>query len=125
MAIRFWKQNRTMELLIDVAGHALRVGKRDVSIAVSTLGFVHIRVVERTLIVTLQPGLVHPLTIAAAAYKVADSDPKRTIIIAGYGSQECWVFAGYSSALVKMSGFASDERRAGAPIQEPAVKHHG
>jgi hypothetical protein len=97
-----------VELLIDLTGQSLRVGKRNVHAAVSKLGYIHIRSIERTVIVTLKPRLVHPLTVAAAAYEISDLNPERTIVVAAVEHQECWVFPGYMSALRKMASLASD-----------------
>jgi hypothetical protein len=105
-----------LELLIDHIGRSLRTGKRDVVVAISKLGYVHIRVNGRTVIVTLTPRLVHPLTVAAAAYEISDLDPARTVVVAGVDKQECWVFAGYMPALRRIASLASDaaEKEVGA-----------
>ena len=88
-----------MEFLINLTGRASPAGKRDVAFAVARLGFVHLRLIVSTLIVTLQPELVSQLTAAGAFYKIAQLNPQRTIIITGVGSKDCWAFDGYKPAI--------------------------
>ena len=112
-----------MEVLIDHIGRVLRIGKRNVAFAVSKLGHIHIHSIDRTVTVTLKPGLVYPITVAAAAYKIGDLDPERTVVIAATEDQECWIFPGYMHALCKMASFANDARRAMVDPSAEAVKH--
>jgi hypothetical protein len=88
-----------VEFLIDLAGRSSPAGKRNVAVAVAKAGFVHIRSIERTVIITLEPRLVSQLTLATACYKVADLSPERTVLVAGVTHPECWVFPGYIPAL--------------------------
>jgi hypothetical protein len=110
-----------VERLIDLTGRASRVGKRNVAVAIAKLGYIHIRAIDRTVIVTLKPRLVHPLTVAAAAYEIADLDPERSIVVADVKYQRCWVFAEYMPAIRKIASLASDVGDAG--ISTEVVKY--
>lgn len=103
-----------MEVLVDVAGRSQRIGKRDVATAILKLGFVHIRSINRTAIITLAPRLVQPVTLAATAYKVADLDPERTIVVATAENEQCWAFSGYMLAIGKMMSLVGGAFAAGA-----------
>ena len=88
-----------MEFLIDLAGRSLPIGRRNIAAAVGKAGFVHIRSVDRTVIITLEPRLVSQLALAATCYKVADLGPERTIVVAGVARPKYSVFLGYIAAL--------------------------
>jgi len=92
-----------VELLIDLSGRSLKVGRRSIAVVVSKVGFIHIRSTGRTVIVTLQPELLSQLTLAAAGYEIGDLNPERTVVVAGIASPKCWVFAGYMPALRKIA----------------------
>jgi hypothetical protein len=109
-----------VEFLVDLTGRSIKVGKRNVAVAVAKLGYIHIRLTDRTVIITLKPRLVHPLTVAAAGYEISDLEPERTIVLAGIENQECWIFTGYMSALRKMASFSSDVDQTGSSA-EPLI----
>jgi hypothetical protein len=97
-----------VEFLIDLSGRSRAVGKRDVAIAVSKVGYVHLRTVDRadtqrTAIVNFQPRLVSERALAALGYKLANLDPDRTVVVSEFPSPGCWTFRGYMPAL-KMVG---------------------
>jgi hypothetical protein len=98
-----------VEILIDPTGRSMRAGRRDVALAIAKIGFIYIRSLGRTAIVTLQPRLVSQLTLAGAGYKIADLGPERTIIVAGVMDPECWVFPGYTDALKKLGNLVCGE----------------
>ena len=92
-----------MEILIDLAGRSLKVGRRNVAVAVSKVGFIHVRSTGPTAIISLQPQLASEVTIAAAAYIIADLNPQRTIVAAWLSNPRCWVFSGYALAVRKIA----------------------
>jgi hypothetical protein len=99
--------------LIDVGGRLLRVGRRDVAIAVTKLGYIHIQAIDadpsgeagdgRTVVVTLRPSLGSELALAALGYAISDLCPKRTIVHAEFTKPQCWVFPEYLPALKKVA----------------------
>lgn len=99
-----------MELLINVAGRSVSPSRRDVEVAVSKGGCVHISAIGRTSIVTFQPQLVSVLTIVGAAYELAALAPALTIVLGGIDDPQCRVCHGYQMALQVMEELASDAR---------------
>jgi hypothetical protein len=107
-----------VELLIDLAGRSLKIGKRNVAVAISKLGYIHIQSIEhpvpfratpnRTVIVTLQPWLLSKLAIVAAAFSIADLSPERTIVVAEFAKRECWISTGYMPAIRRIAALVSD-----------------
>ena len=62
-----------------------------VDYAVSTLGFIHIWSVDgSSIVVTLRPDLVHPKTMAAAFYAIADLQPVRVFISVTNTAKQRW-----------------------------------
>src|SRR6266481_4043663 len=62
-----------------------------VDYAVSTLGFIHIWSVDgSSIVVTLRPDLVHPKTMIAAFYAIADLGPVRVFISATNAATQRW-----------------------------------
>jgi hypothetical protein len=106
-----------VEFMIDNAGRPRKVGRRNVVLAVSQVGYVHIRlfdrtvtersVVDRTAIVTFRPQKISQLTLAAAGYQLAELRPERTVVVAELPKPQCWVFAGYMSALKMIAKLVS------------------
>ena len=99
-----------MELLIDTAGRSVSPIRRDVEVAVSKAGCVHIAAIGKTSVVTFQPKLVSALTIAATAYKLAALAPVLTIVLGGIGDSEWRVCRGYQTAVETMEMLVSDAR---------------
>jgi hypothetical protein len=87
-----------VELLFDREGHSLRSWDISVEEAVWRRGFIHIRSVDRSLIVSLNPQLVGPVTKAAAYYEIADLNPERTIVCAAGPNWRGEVFLGFRPA---------------------------
>src|SRR6266567_5993191 len=59
--------------------------------AVSTLGFIHIWSVDgSSIVVALRPDLVHPKTMVAAFYAIADLKPVRVFISATNTAKQRW-----------------------------------
>ena len=112
-----------VELLIDLTGRPTKIGKRDVAVAIAKLGYIHIRAIGRSVTVTLMPRLVHPLTLAAAAYEIADLEPDRTIVVAGAENNRCRVSAGYMSAIRTMASLAGDTGGADTGVSADAIKY--
>jgi hypothetical protein len=106
-----------VEFMIDNAGRPRKIGRRNVVLAVSQVGYVHIRlfdrtvtersVVDRTAIVTFRPQKISQLTLAAAGYQLAELRPERTVVVAELPKPQCWVFAGYMSALKMIAKLVS------------------
>lgn len=69
--------------------------------AVSNLGFIHIWSVDgSSIVVSLRPGLVHPKTMVAAFYEIADLKPVRVFISTTNTTQQGWeVFNSLGRAL--------------------------
>jgi hypothetical protein len=62
-----------------------------VDYAVSTLGFIHIWPVDGlSVVVALRPDRVHPKTMAAAFYAIADLQPVRVFIAATTSTRQGW-----------------------------------
>ena len=92
-----------VQFLIDEMGRCAKVGKRSVAVAILQGGNIHILSTQQTIIITLQPNAVSPLTLAAAAYAIADLTPDRSIVVAGLQEPQCWVFPGYLMAIQKIA----------------------
>jgi hypothetical protein len=100
---------RVVDFFIDLGGRSRKVGQRNVPIAVSKVGYIYLRTVERpfgqqnskgrTVIITFAPRLVSELAIAALGYKLADLEPERTVVVAEGPRPRCRVFADAISAL--------------------------
>jgi phenylpyruvate tautomerase PptA (4-oxalocrotonate tautomerase family) len=116
-----------MEILIDLAGHLLEARARNVAVAISKLGYIHIRSIdrpvhgrpaalERIVIVTLRPQLVLELTVAAAGYEIADLKPERTVVVAESAKPQCWVFPGHMLAIVKIASLVRKSEDACPPL---------
>jgi hypothetical protein len=106
-----------VEVFINFTGRALKVCKRDISAAVSKLGYIHVRSIDRpsdseaghgrTVIITLEPRLNSDLMVAAVAYEIADLNPSRTIVVVGVSCQKSWVFPGYLPAIRKIAALVA------------------
>ena len=117
-----------MNILVDLGGRSVKAGKRNISVAISKLGYINIRAIDcpprggvgidRTVIVTLQPRLSSELAVAAVGYEIADLRPERTIVIADFANPQCWVFSGYLPAIAKLAALVCD--RAGAEVSAPS-----
>ncbi len=70
-----------------------------VAYAVSELGFIHIRGLRRSLIVSFRPQLVQPLTMTGAFYAIAELNPERTLICPYATNQTGELFPGFRLAL--------------------------
>jgi hypothetical protein len=106
-----------VDLLIDREGHSLKIcgfseeafwdrgagneqmAFRSFEEAVWERGFIHIRSILQTVIVSLSPRLVGPVTKAAAYYEIADLNPRRTIVYSGGPNGRGEVFDGFRPAL--------------------------
>jgi hypothetical protein len=87
-----------VEWLIDDEGHAWLPGDNVIDHAVRHLGFIHIRKVGRSIVVSLCPTLVQPITMTGAFYEIANLDPERTFVCSD-GPKLYQVFRGYRPAL--------------------------
>jgi hypothetical protein len=106
-----------VEFFIDLSGRSRKIGKRNVALAVSQVGYVYLRsidrtvtersVVDRTAIFTFRPEKISQLTLAAAGYQLAELKPERTVVVAELPKPQCWVFAGYMSALKMIAKLVS------------------
>jgi len=96
-----------VDVVIDLLGRPVLAGKRDVAVAVSKIGVVHIRTVGKTAIVTFEPEAASQTSLAGAFYKIADLRPERTIVVAGIGNSVFWIYPGYTAALRKIDELAS------------------
>jgi len=108
-----------VEVLIDLAG-CLSGAAREchVSLAIQRLGYIHIRAINRNLVITLRPCLVSGLMVAVACYEVADFNPERTAIIALFETPLYSIFCGYRPALKKLATLVVDPReRARTPLR--------
>ncbi len=72
-----------------------------VDYAVGNLGFIHIwSVDDSSIVVSLRPGLVHPKTMVAAFYEIADLKPVRVFISTANTTKQGWeVFNSLGRAL--------------------------
>lgn len=114
-----------MEFFIDLSGRSRQVGRRNIAIAVSKVGYIHVRLIERvqagrhavdrTAIVTLQPRLVSQPTLAALGYKLANLDPERTVVVADFPVAKCWVFVGHMSALRMIGAIVAGDGETSSP----------
>ena len=121
-----------VDILIDLGGRVVKAAKRNIEVAISKLGYIHIRAVDcplpngdgldRTAIVTLQPELTSELAFAAVGYEVADLRPDRTIVVAHFVNPQCWVFSGYLPALQKIAALVRErgEGKVFAVTERPA-----
>lgn len=121
-----------MEFFIDLAGRSRKVGQLSVAIAVSKIGYIHVRLIERTLagrattdrtvIVNVQPYLVSELALAAFGYKLADLNPERTVVVVEGPNPGCWVVSDQTSALRLMANLARTDADTPARVAtSPAV----
>ena len=87
-----------MELLIDHKGHSFRSWDISVEEAVWKRGFIHIRSVNGSVIVSLSPQLAGLVTKAAAYYEIADLNPESTILCIAGQNRVGEVFLGFKLA---------------------------
>jgi hypothetical protein len=82
--------------------------------AVTKLGFVHIWPVDgSSVVVSLQPDLVHPKTLAATFYAIADLRPLRVYISATDSAKQRWeLFDSVDRALKRIDRLVTAARRA-------------
>src|SRR6266853_6315781 len=83
-----------------------------VDYAVSKLGFIHIWSVDgSSIVVTLRPDLVHPKTMIAAFYAIADLGPVRVFISATNTAKQRWeLFNSVDRALSRIDRLVSAAR---------------
>ena len=112
-----------MDVVIDLLGRAVLAGKRDVAVAVSKIGVVHIRTVGKTAIVTFAPEAASRTSLAGAFYKIADFNPERTIVVAGIGNSAFWIYPGYAAALRKIDELVSTKANLEFGIAGAVVEH--
>lgn len=93
-----------MELLIDGDGNSCRLGVDAVTEAVSKRGFIHIRPLGRSVMVSLHPQLVRPVTMAGACYEIADLNPESTFVYADGQGGRSEVYPGFKPALRRIYG---------------------
>jgi hypothetical protein len=116
-----------VNILIDLGGRSVKAGSRNIAVAISKLGYIHLRAIDcplrggagldRTVIVTLQPRLSSELAVVAVGYEIADLKPERTIVIADFANPQCWVFSGYLPAIAKLAALVCD--RTGREVSSP------
>jgi hypothetical protein len=82
-----------------------------VDYAVANLGFIHIWPVEgSSIVVSLRPDLVHPKTMAAAFYAMADLRPVRVFISATITTRQRWeLFNSLDRALNRIDRLVAGE----------------
>jgi hypothetical protein len=85
-----------------------------VDYAVSNLGFIHIWAVEgSSIVVSLRPDLVHPKTMTAAFYAIADLRPVRVFISATNTAKQRWeLFNSLDRALNRIDRLVTGENLA-------------
>jgi hypothetical protein len=121
-----------VDILIDLAGRVSKNGKRNLAVAVSKLGYIHIctaghepnaaAATDRTVIVRLQPQLSSELAVVAACYQIADLQPARTVVIVDSANPVCCVSSGYMPALRKIAALVRNRGQgempsAGIPVR--------
>jgi hypothetical protein len=87
-----------VELLIDGQGVALQAWDISVNEAVWHRGFVHIRSVGPSLLVSLCPRRAQPLAKGAAFYAIADFNPEHTFLRTTGSARACEPFTGFRPA---------------------------
>ena len=87
-----------MELMIDHEGVSLPSWDISIDEAVWKYGFIHLRSVCKSLVVSICPSRVLPVTQAAAYYAIADFGPSRTLLRTERG-KECEVIPGYKPVI--------------------------
>src|SRR6266481_6572528 len=96
-----------------------------VDYAVSKLGFIHIWSVDgSSIIVALRPDLVHPKTITAAFYAIADLRPVRVFVSVSNTAKQRWeLFNSVDRALDRIDRLVAAARR--SPIGTQLVRVWG
>jgi hypothetical protein len=97
------------EFFIDLQGRFRGVGNRNIALAVTDVGYVHVGVIDRmapnedlsdrAVIVRLQPQRISQLALAALGYHLADLDPTLIIVVADLPMPLCKSFTGYLTAM--------------------------
>jgi hypothetical protein len=87
-----------VELMIDRDGVSLPSWDISTDEAVWSHGFIHMRSVRKSLIVSVCPARVLPVTEAGAYYAMADFDPSR-VFLRTDPDGACVVFQGYTPAI--------------------------
>jgi hypothetical protein len=90
-----------------------------VDYAVSKLGFIHIWSVDgSSIVVALRPDLVHPKTMAAAFYAIADLQPIRVFISATNTAKQQWeLFTTVNRALNRIERLVTAARNSSIGTQ--------
>ncbi len=93
-----------------------------VDYAVSQLGFIHIWSVDgSSIVVALRPDLVHPKTMAAAFYAIADLQPVRVFVSVTNTAKQRWeLFNSVDRALSRIDRLVTAARR--SPIGTQLVR---
>lgn len=87
-----------MELMIDREGISLPSWDISADEAVWSHGFIHMRSARKSLIVSVCPVRVLPVTEAGAYYAIADFEPSRVLLRTDLDGA-CVVFQGYTEAI--------------------------
>lgn len=90
-----------------------------VGYAVATLGFIHIwSVDDLSIVVSLRPDLVHPQTMAAAFYAIADLRPLRVFVSPANTTKQQWeLFKCIRCALKRIDQLVTAVRRSSIGIK--------
>lgn len=97
-----------------------------VDYAVSNLGFIHIWSVDgSSIVVSLRPNLVHPKTMVAAFYEIADLKPVRVFISTTNTTKQGWeVFNSLGRALDRIDRLVTTAWRSSFGARLSSIWRH-
>lgn len=95
-----------MALLIDREGRSRRSSDNTGDEAVWKLGFIAVCQLGRSIVVSLNPRLVSPATLAGAFYLIADQRPESIVVCVNTGVQRWFQFFSIDAALEAIETFA-------------------
>lgn len=114
-----------MQFFIDLGGHARRTGKQDVLFAVRRIGYIYVDAIDRhddarsainrTVIVSLTPGLPSELALAALGYLLADLEADRIVVVAVAEPMQCSIFTDGLLAMRRIGAIVGGERNPATP----------
>jgi hypothetical protein len=85
-----------------------------ISYAVSELGFIHIRLSDRAIIVKFNPSRITPCTAIGAFYLIADTQPRRVVLSYGSEPQNIEVLGSAAQAISRIQEVVGTQLSCGA-----------
>src|ERR1700722_12806313 len=104
---------------VDWPGSTHRIGSWEptcdpVGYAVSELGFIHIRLSDRAMVVRLNSSRTNPRTAIGAYYLIADTQPQRVVLLYGSEPQNIEILGSAAQAISRIQEVVGTHQSCGA-----------